>query len=428
VAVVTAMLALAPSARAEEIAYSQILANPDDLKLTYDYARQEARRGRLQRAASSLERLLLLEPEWDSARLFYAIVLYRLDDAPGAIRELEILRLRELTVSQRIEVERYLALAKRRNATTRGYGSVSLGARYDTNRNLAPDAEFGVVEGFEVPLDNHKRDDGAFVSQGSLRLEHSLETGQGDFLFAQADGWLNEQFNVNEQDFLAGRAEAGGTFYSGDFAITPFGFYSTLAMDGDHYLDRYGGGLRLGYTLSQDVTLTAHGVGFYEDYHKTSTSSVGSARDGGLFEGGAGLEWRLDPYSTVTVAAAYLGKDARDDSFAYDGVRAYLSDLTLIGEGQYVLGEFTVWGIFYDAPDPRYDPTRSREDFRLKARIAYGVPLGTVANWAGGELPYALSDITFQVAGAYFYQDSNIANFDFDDFSVEGLLTKRFGF
>ena len=81
----------APVYSAETIAFEEILAAPNDLQLNLDYARQEVKSGRLQQAAAALERLLLIKPNWDSVRLFYGVVLYRLDDMGGAIRELSLL-------------------------------------------------------------------------------------------------------------------------------------------------------------------------------------------------------------------------------------------------------------------------------------------------------------------------------------------------
>ena len=81
-----------------EITYEQILAAPDDVQLNLDYARQEVASGRLQQAAAALERLLLNRPNWDAVRLFYGIVLYRLNDLEGTKRELRLLEGRDLRV------------------------------------------------------------------------------------------------------------------------------------------------------------------------------------------------------------------------------------------------------------------------------------------------------------------------------------------
>ena len=82
------------------ITFEQIFANPSNQDLNLNYARQQAAAGDYLGAASALERLLYTQPNWDSARLFYALVLYRLDDPQAARRELNILKTRPLSYEQ----------------------------------------------------------------------------------------------------------------------------------------------------------------------------------------------------------------------------------------------------------------------------------------------------------------------------------------
>lgn len=416
------------SAQVQAITYDQILDNPDNLQLSFAYARQEAGRGNLQGSAGSLERLLLLEPEWDTARLFYAVVLYRLDDMDGALRELMILRQRELTASQLLEVERYIDLAKTGNSMTRVYGDWSFGVRYDTNPNLFPDSGTLLYEDTPVPNDFSKKSDSAFYTTGRVRLEQSLGTGNGDFLFLDTRGWLNEQFKADRQDYISGRVEAGGTFFFGPAAITPKLIYSGLTLDRDHYLDELGGGIEITYALSPHLTLKTAVSAVDQDFHRTSLSTVGSKRDGLALEVGGGFAWRPVQWNTFSIEAYYVDKSADVASFAFDGVWGQASNLTLLGKGTYLLSQLTIWSFGYDAPDPRYSSTTIRDDFRLKARLAYGTPLQTVADLFEAQLPPTLGHMNFQLSGSYTYQDSNIPNLDFDNWSVEGLFTKRFSF
>ncbi|WP_137391741.1 hypothetical protein [Rhodoligotrophos defluvii] len=412
----------------QPITYDQILQNPDDLRLSFAYARQEASKGNLQQSAGSLERLLLLEPEWDAARLFYAIVLYRLDDMDGAVRELAILRTRDLTADQRREVERYYHLATTRNAPTRLFGEWTFGFRHDTNPNLAPDGSTILFE--DVPVDNEidKDPDTAFYTSGRARLEHSLGTGNGDFLFFDTRGWLNEQFSFDKQDYISGRVRAGGTFFFGPFSVSPAGIYTGLTLDGDHYLDEFGGELEIGFAVSPHLALKAEVIAVDQDYYKTSLSNVGSARDGLRLDAGGGFSWRPVQWNIFSLEAYYVDKEADDASFAFDGPWGRASNLTLLGKGTYLLSQLTLWNFTYDAPDPRYSSTIIREDFRLKAKLAYGTPLQTVADLFEAELPPTLGDMNFQISGSYTYQDSTIKNLDFENWSVEGLFTKRFSF
>jgi len=92
-----------------QITFEEVFANPDNAQLNLDYAKQEAESGNLLQAGSTLERLLYAEPNWDSARLFYAYVLLQLDDRQGAERELDLLEGRPLNGQQEADLRRYQA-------------------------------------------------------------------------------------------------------------------------------------------------------------------------------------------------------------------------------------------------------------------------------------------------------------------------------
>ena len=97
-----------------DVTYEQILANPDDLELNYNYARAQVRRGDLKGASATLERMLLIDPNRSDIRLFYSVVLYRLDNVIEAQRELLLLSQQKLPSPMDSEVEKYLALVSRR--------------------------------------------------------------------------------------------------------------------------------------------------------------------------------------------------------------------------------------------------------------------------------------------------------------------------
>ena len=89
------------------ISSQDVYDNPDDHQLNLEYAKQEIQRGEMLNAASALERMLYGNPDWHSARLLYAAVLYRLDDVKAANRELSLLEGRNLNPQQIETLERY---------------------------------------------------------------------------------------------------------------------------------------------------------------------------------------------------------------------------------------------------------------------------------------------------------------------------------
>ncbi|MCY6383016.1 hypothetical protein [Hoeflea prorocentri] len=417
------LIATATTAAADDVTYDQILANPDDLELNYLYAQQQVIKGDLEQASAALERLLLLQPNWDSARLFYALVLYRLDDMAGAKRELTILSDRPLSPSQSREVNRYLALATAQSKATRLTGRIATGLRVDSNPDLTTNSDNDLNGN---PLDTDKRVDGAFQAGATARIEHDIPGGGGNFLFVQGATDLNEQFKVDEADYITGGVKAGATFFFEDLQITPYGTVDTLWLDGQNYRNDNGGGATAKYAINPQLTVFAGGKGVFQNYQIVSTDSVGSARNGWLARATGGVTVRPTEKSRFTARVSGSFKDARNDSYSYDALEIAANALVLIGQGQYVLASASYRWQDYEQPDPNYSATVTREDRRFKTRLAYGAPLDLLlekVNITGSEVT---SNVNLQVGVNYLNQNSNIPNFDADSVSADIMLIKRF--
>ena len=420
----TVLLAMLGSVAAEDVTYEEILASPDDLELNYLYAQQQVIKGDLQQASSALERVLLLQPNWDNARLFYALVLYRLGDMEGAKRELTILSDRPLSPSQAREVRKYLALATSKSKTTRVTGRLTTGFRVDSNPDLTTDSTNDLNGN---PLNTDSRVDGAFAATSMIRIEHDLQDGQGSYLFIQGDGNLNEQFEVSEASYITGKVKAGASVFIDDLKITPYGTASVLTLDGQVYRTDVGGGARADYSVNPRFTVFAAGSGVYQDYRVVSTDSVGSARNGWLARASGGVIARTSDRSRFAARISGYFKDANNASYSYDAVEIAASHMLLLGRGQYVVATASYRWLDYDQPDPTYSATVTRMDELFKGRIAYGLPLDLLLENLSVTPPEATSNVNLQVGVNYLNQDSNIPNFVADSVSADILLIKRFG-
>lgn len=414
--------------RAETITFEQILANPNDLELTYAYARQQVRTGRLEQAAASLERLLLLQPDWDAARLFYALVLYRLDDLEGAQRELTLLQGRPLSAAQSAEVARYLAQIEAESKATRVTGAVTVGSRVDSNPAAIPNSDFALSDGDPVALTAEERVDGAFLAGAEIRIEHDLDSGQGNYLFLHARGDMREQFEVTEADFLAGTVHAGASLFFGDLEIRPGAFYAAYGLGNELYLQEVGPKLHAEYVVSPGLAVFAKAAFAWQNHEDTTDDPEGEERDGWRLGAGGGFRARLTDRNTVNIHASYLERNAKADQHSYRGVEAFAGTQQLLGMGQYLLAEAWYWHLDYDAPDPEISSRIERADDRYKLRLAYGVPVGTILKVFGAENGASLDTIDVQLSASYYNQNSNIPNFDNDNISGEVLFTKNFGF
>jgi len=75
------------------------------VNLNFQFAKQQVAQNDLLGAASTLERILLVNPDLYQVRLFYAVVLYRLDNVTEAERELDGLAAIKLPASVQAEVQ-----------------------------------------------------------------------------------------------------------------------------------------------------------------------------------------------------------------------------------------------------------------------------------------------------------------------------------
>jgi len=411
-----------PVQAAPEITYDDILAAPDDPQLSYRYARQEARKGNLSQAAGTLERMLLLQPNWDTARLFYGVVLYRLGDMRGAQREFDKLEGRPLSSAQEEERARYSALATAKARNTRVTGHISLGGRIDSNPRLSTSSDSGFSSDILVPLDSDERVDGAFIAAGRLRIEHTFPTSHSVYL--QVMGNLREWFDEDAADFGSAGVAAGARLRFGDLVVNPELHYEMLTFEYDPFAHQYGGSVSFDYTVNTDLTLFAEAVKEYQEYDEDDEDD----RDGWKYGGAAGFRAQLWQRNRLTARAGYLRKESDDDHFAYDELALYLGDRQQLSGGQYLLGQVWYSNVQYDDPDPDILSTSEREDDRYRFRLAYGVPLRTAFGAAGVTLPKGVADIVFELSGSHYIRESNISNFDAHSTSGQFLFTKSFAF
>lgn len=416
-------MALVAPAAAQDVSYDEILANPDDAKLNYLYAQQQMIKGDAEQAATALERVLLLRPNWDTARLFYAAVLYRMDDMLGSKRELQLLLDRPLNPAQEREVKKYLALTTARAKLTRLTARISGGFKVDSNPDLTTSSSNDLNGNV---LDTDSRVDGAFMAASRIRLEHTIPNGTGSFGFVELYSNLNEQFSVSEADSINARLRAGASLFHDDLQITPYAVGALLALQGDLYRSEYGGGIASRYVIDPQLSVFGGIEGIYQEYKVVSEDSVGSARNGWLSEASGGFTYRSSEKNRMTARIKGYLKDAQNDSYSYDAIEVMVRDVLLLGRGQYLSGTASYRWTNYDQPDPTYSTTVTRKDRIFKARIAYGLPLGTFFEWIKVPTGEAISDVNFQVGVNYLNWESNIPNFDANSVSADVLFTKNF--
>ncbi|MEQ9199787.1 MAG: tetratricopeptide repeat protein, partial [Rhodospirillales bacterium] len=118
----------------DDVTFQDILKDPDNLELNLRYAKAQIARGELKGASATLERILLIDPDQPQIRLYYAIVLYRLDNTDEAERELRALQELQLPPDVAAEVDGFLSEIALRRQRLRFVVGLTFGGYFDDNK------------------------------------------------------------------------------------------------------------------------------------------------------------------------------------------------------------------------------------------------------------------------------------------------------
>ncbi|HYM32615.1 MAG TPA: hypothetical protein VEU47_15020 [Candidatus Cybelea sp.] len=409
------------------ITYEEVMAHPDDIELNYRYALQQARAGDLRAAATTLERILLVDSRLPQVRLLYAIVLFRLDSLDEAAREFNAVQ--QLPVSDEVHraVDRYLSQIALRQKTTRTAVSLSLGGAYDSNKDLVPRSETRLFADTPFVVPGGRRDFSR-LAIGTFDIRRDLHDQERDEAIARGTLYYDHQNRVSDLSLQALAVEFGGVIRRDIATFTPTLTYTNINLAGSAYLSSPGLRLRTERTLDNRtdafvVIETAKDV-----YSPNFVSPIVVGQSGWRSTIQAGANYAIDPTMRVGLAYRHTRDNAEENFFAYDTDEIGISHTWLLGRGQFLLSTATYGIDRYDAPNPAVS-AGDRRDNTLRIRSTYGVPLDTLSLAVkAGTLPEAIGDIVLSAGVEADWAQSTIANFAYTNYRVEVFVTKRWEF
>lgn len=407
--------AIASAQAANAISYQDILDDPANYALTLDYAQQQAGGDNLVSAASALERLLFVQPDWHSVRLFYAAVLYRLDDKQGAQRELDLLETQELTPSQQSRFDSYksaMAMTPRQYARAKTPGAqdgaqtanldgrIELGLAYDDNagNSLADNTLF-----------TGDQDDSSLILRGRLRGSAPL----GDAGISAAGvlyGQSRRYQEISDVDYDVVGAEAGLRATYGEWQFGGALQARQIYLSGQTYLTETGPKITVARTLGQDAVVTATAGFMDQDFDDLSPLTQDSQRSGDTSSFDLRFDKNITPTTYASLTLGFGDKSAHNELYAYDAVKAGgLINYTWPSQS-YIRGQANFRALDYAVGD--------REESRFNGEVALGAPVSALFN---GALDNRASRyISIEVAAKYTQRDfTNFSATDYDNTGVE---------
>ncbi len=404
-----------------DVTWEEVMARPDDLRLNYRYAREQVRRGDLKGAAATLERILMVDPNQHEVRLFYAVVLYRLDNLAEARRELDTLRTLPLPGALRQEADRYVLAASRRAKRTRISGSLSPGFEFDTNRNAAPSsgrALFGDTD-FILTGNSRSRADTSILFMGNAGVRHELDTQARHEIFGNFNYYQAEQTLAKDLNLKSYSAQAGGVYKAGFLQVTPEILFDHVELAQSSFLRNRGADIRLDVPYHRKANFYCEVRDVMQDYVATAGVPTAPDRTGVQVDITGGSEHFLGPVMKFGTLLGYTRKDARQDYWAFSRWAAGVNHAWLLGRGAFALSSFTFNYDIYNAADPVLTPVTRimRRDKTLRASGTLGAPLSF--------LHPRLDDLVLTFTYEYYQALSNVKNYAYTNNKIAGLLTYR---
>ena len=403
--------------------FEQVLAAPDDAALNLDYATAQANAGSLLDAASALERVLAVHPEWDSARLLYAAVLYRLGDFQGSSAQMDQVHDVGLTPQQQGEARKYRGQARQAASHFSYRGNLAVGAVYqsDAAGSLAIQQTSLIAA---VP----KNSGWASVVGGSIEGEYRLSERAPVSLYGSASGLSLERLSGPSQQLSVVEGQAGLGWVSALDSLRLGGVVRDDRLFRQHYLTEAGVHLeaarRFGGLDTVSATFEAvHQAYDNQDLIDLATGIKGSS-DGWRYDASVKLEHRFGASASVTVGAGLERKDARYGPFAYDGARIEGGYYALLGRGAYLNLTGAVRSVRYDKVDTLFLGVK-RRDTISQARLAVGAPLSAL--FPGGATGDIREALTLEGAVSYLNRDTKAPLANYDSTGAEIRLIWRFG-
>ncbi len=412
-----------PALQAEiQSVFQELFRDPGNAGLTYRYAQLQIQAGNYEAAVAALERLLLVAPNAPVLQYELGVLYYRMGSYEAARTYLTQAQASPDTppeIKQRIAA--FLQDADRRTSRHQFTGSVTVGARYQTNANLAANSRTVQASGVIVNSPDEPRDDFSAIVLGRLTHVYDFRTNDQTAWVSNVLLYGSRYADTSTANLFLGEIYTGPRFqflprWRPGATIRPYFITNMVGLDDESYSYTFGGGLDLsvpfGTRWAVELSYQFRSI----EYNNTSSQPTASILTGNENLLRSRLVYQVTPGSAILGELSGRFVDTRSSSFDFDefGVGVtYTQDYRAFGSRPWnITGSFNFYRRNYDAPDPVVSPTVSRRENEYRLSLANVIPIAE--NWF----------LVQQVDGLII--DGNLPNYDRRDLSVTVAVRWRF--
>ncbi len=412
-----------------QIIFEQILRNPANLDLSFEYAALSAQVGDYEGAITAMERMLIFAPGLPRIQLELGVLYYRLGSFAIAQNYLELaVSGNNVPEVVRGRVDAYLIRIRNAQKRNKFSGSLLGGFRYQSNANSGPGSSIVTLNGTRFTLNNdsvEKDDANAFIA-GSFHYDYDLHR-QGDLIEADVLFYGAKYLDVTNLDTVVAELTIGPSFNLQRYDInnTQLGFYgigNVVGLDENIYFTTLGFGARVSHFTAGGARVQVKTEFREKWYNNTTKRPTAKNRDGSRLSAEISAS---SPLSTKVVAHGRLRAERENvdaDFFSYyqvGGEAGLTTTLTSPFKGEGIFNPvmfFDVTGGYYhagyDEADPAINANQKQKKNELFARATLTIPMAN----------------NFSIVPQVEYRDndSNYDIYNFNGWSAYIALGKKF--
>ncbi|MBI3506028.1 MAG: DUF560 domain-containing protein [Proteobacteria bacterium] len=373
-------------------AFEQMLRDPADLQLTFNYAGIAARAGNYEGAIAALERMLLIDPDLPRVRLELGVLYYRLESFDLA-RSYFVSAVAGANVPPEVRsrVAQYMSEIDKRQSRHKVSGSVLAGVRFQTNatsgygNTLVP---IPAIAGTDpVDIGSGKRNDWNLFSAASVNHSYDFGDQSGDTLETGVTLYGTRQNHVHSLNTSVAEINSGPRVSLGDLGLAdaslrPYALASLATLKDNRYLHSFGGGLQYQQALAGNVLWSLGYEARAKNYRTDASRRTVRLQNGQEHGFTTGLVYVLTPIDSLSAGAGISSDLARtgEKRIARHNVSAGYTRKQLppsfLGTEPWTFG-LTVGRYIstYRSPDSTIDSNTRRGDFEWRYGTLVGIPL-----------------------------------------------------
>lgn len=422
----------ADSARAQDASqqdqlFQQMVRNPKNHELTFEFVRVATARSDYEAAIGALERLLFYNPKLTRVKYELGALYFRLGSYEMARRYFkEALASPDIDPVTKQRVETYLPDTEKQLQQSRFSGFVQTGIRSQSNASFAPAAGVLRLGGQDLallPTARQKSDINWFGLVG-LSHDYDLQNQRGDVLETRAVGYLTEQsrfkdLNVGFVDVSFGPRLALAPELLPGATIKPYVVGGNTWLGGSNYLSTGGAGVSLKFPVNDRFSFGPDFEWRRAEFKTGDTVPVSGFNSGDWFTTGLTASATIAQQIKLDMRGLYRRGDS---AFAFQSFDQWAIEAALTMEFAPPFAMMSRnWSVApfvrrietrFDAPNPFIDPLTVRSD----------------GQWSVGALFNAPMTRTFGISAAVQYDrtSSSLPNYRLENFSVMFGPTARF--